>query len=158
MMTDRQYKRIYRLFDGVTPLNADCGKICGKNCCKGDSRTGMLLFPNEETALNVIEENGVRLAVCGGVCDRNERPLSCRIFPFFPVFENGRVKAVTDLRGINVCPMVSHRNEIRFSRRFLRHIRIVGKILYRDPECAEFMNRISEEIEEIKRINEMFGK
>ena len=148
------YDKVYRLLDGVTPLKADCGQLCGKNCCKGDSRTGMLLFPGEETTLNVIEENGRRLAVCGGKCERHDRPLSCMMFPFFPVEDNG-IKIVPDYRGINVCPMIAHSDEIRFSRQFMRRLRAAGKILYSDPECAEFMKEISEEIEDAKAINEM---
>lgn len=151
------YDRAYRLLDGVTPLSADCGQLCGKSCCKGDSRTGMLLFPGEKTTLSVIEENGRRLAVCGGECSRHERPLSCMMFPFFPVDDNG-IKIVVDYRGINVCPMVAHSGEIRFSKKFIRHLRIAGKILYSDAECAEFMNEIAEEIEDAKKINELFLK
>ncbi len=152
------YDRVYRLLDGVTPLSADCGQLCGKNCCKGDSRTGMLLFPKEETNLDVIEENGRRLAVCGGKCSRHDRPLSCMIFPFFPVEENGRIKVIADYRGINICPMIAHIDEIRFSKRFMRHLRTAGKILYSDSECAEFMREIAAEIEDAKNINELFMK
>lgn len=80
----RIYQKAFRLLRYATPLRTDCGVLCGARCCKGDDETGMLLFPGEPTALRVIETEGRRLAVCGGVCDRNERPLSCRIFPFFP--------------------------------------------------------------------------
>ena len=149
------YDRVYRLLENVTPLSADCGQLCGKNCCKGDGRTGMLLFPNEKTTLKVIEENGRRLAVCNGECSRSDRPLSCMIFPFFPVENKGRIKIVVDRRGINVCPMVAHCDEIRFSRRFMRHMRTAGKILYSDPECAAFMKEIAEEIEDAEKINEL---
>ena len=151
------YKKVYKLLDGVTPLSADCGKLCDKNCCKGDSRTGMLLFPNEETPFKVIEENGRRLAVCSGTCSRSDRPLSCMMFPFFPV-EDGGIKIVADYRGINVCPMVSHCDEIRFSKRFMRRMKKAGKILYSDPECAAFMKEIAEEIEDAKQINEFLLK
>lgn len=152
------YERVYRLLDSVTPLSADCGQLCGKNCCKGDSRTGMLLFPNEKTSLEVIEKDGRRLAVCGGKCSRHNRPLSCMIFPFFPVENDGNISITIDYRGINVCPMVAHCDEIRFSRKFMRHLRVAGKILYSDPECAEFMKEISDDIEDAKRINEIFLK
>lgn len=152
------YDRVYRLLDGVTPLCADCGQLCGKNCCKGDSRTGMLLFPDEKTTLDVIEENGRRLAVCGGECSRHDRPLSCMIFPFFPTEDNGKIKIVVDFRGINVCPMVAHCDEIRFSRKFMRHLRVAGRILYSDPKCAEFMREIAAEIEDAKKINELIMK
>lgn len=152
------YEKVYRLLDGVTPLSADCGQLCGKSCCKGDGRTGMLLFPDEKTELKIIEENGRRLAVCDGECSRSDRPLSCMMFPFFPVENNGGIKITVDTRGINVCPMVAHSKEIRFSRRFMRHMRAAGKILYSDPECAAFMREIAEEIEDAEKINELLMK
>jgi len=149
------YTEAFRILGDFTPINGDCGELCGKNCCKGDRSTGMLLFPGESTTLEVISENGGRLAVCRGTCDRNERPLSCRIFPFFPVIVNGRVRAVPDYRGINICPMIAHRDEIKFSRRFLRRVERVGELLLTDPDCAGFIKEIAEEIDDAKNINEL---
>lgn len=149
------YERIYKILGDATPLGRDCGALCGKNCCKGDERTGMLLFPGEQTSLSVTENDGRRIAVCNGACNRDERPLSCRIFPFFPVEDNGRIKIIADMRGINVCPMVTHTDEIRFSRHFMRRMRKVGRVLYSDPECAAFMRETAADIDDILRINEM---
>lgn len=146
-MNERKYNRIYKMLENVTPLSADCGKVCDKSCCKGDENTGMLLFPLEETALSVKEENSLRLAVCDGCCDRSERPLSCRLFPFFPVMnESGDIEAAVDYRGYGVCPLIEHKSEVKFDRRFLRTVRRVGRILYRDEDTFPFMKQISEEI------------
>ena len=102
-----KYQKLYadanRILSDKTPLKKDCGLICGGECCKGDNETGMLLFPFEKTTLNIIEKDGVRLAVCDGSCDRNERPLSCRIFPFFPyVTPEGRIRVIPDIRGVTL--------------------------------------------------------
>ena len=155
-MNNTIFDEANRILGNFTPLKGDCGMLCGQKCCSGDERTGMLLFPNEETKLNLIEQNGRRLAICDGKCNRNERPLSCRIFPFFPVIINGKVRAVPDYRGINICPMLTHQDEIQFSRRFLRRVERVGELLYSDPECAKFMHEIAEEIEDIEKINRLF--
>lgn len=155
-MKKNLYNEVNEILGSFTPLKADCGQLCSKNCCKGDSRMGMLLFPEEETTLNVIEENGRRLAVCSGTCNRNERPLSCRIFPFFPVYQNGRIRAVHDLRGINICPLLAHSDEVKFSRRFLRRVEKAGELLYTDGDCAAFMDEVAKEIEEILEINSVF--
>lgn len=142
--------RAKNIISDFTPLSADCGLLCDKRCCKGDNATGMLLFPGEKTALPTEEKNGVRLCVCDGSCDRNERPLSCMIFPFFPyIAEDGSVSAVTDTRGINVCPMVAHEDKIRFSRIFLRRVRRVGRILSKNPDCRKFLWETSREIDKI---------
>lgn len=157
-MKNELYNEAFEILGRFTPLKADCGQLCGKRCCEGDNGTGMLLFPEEETTLNVIEKDGRRLAVCGGECSRKERPLSCRIFPFFPVYENGKIRAVPDLRGINICPLLVCIDEVKFSRRFLRRVEKIGDLLYSDADCAAFMDEIAGEIREIKKINEMFSK
>ena len=145
----RMYHRLYRLFRRVTPLKKDCGVLCSRACCQGDDRTGMLLFPHEETDLQVIEKNGLRYAVCQGVCRREDRPLSCRIFPFFPaVDENGRVYAVIDERGRFVCPLVRQCDHVKFRPAFLRRVKKAGSLLAKDQECLVFLRTISGEIAE----------
>lgn len=142
--------RAKNLLCDLTPLSADCGLLCGKACCKGDENTGMLLFPGEKTVFQVKEKDGVRLCVCDGKCSREERPLSCMIFPFFPyINKDGKIRAVPDLRGMNVCPMISHREKIRFNKVFLRRVARVGRLLKRDPECREFLWETSREIDKI---------
>ncbi len=144
----RLYKKAKNIIGDKTPLKKDCGKVCDHACCKGDSKTGMLLFPGEETTLNIIEKGDTRLAVCNGKCNRKERPLSCMIFPFFPCVTNeGRIKVTLDIRGYDVCPLVKNFNDIKFDRVFLRRVREVGRLLIEDEECKIFMEQVSREIE-----------
>lgn len=155
-----KYKNIYaeanRILGDKTPLKKDCGLICGNICCKGDSDTGMLLFPFEETTLGIKEKDGVRLAVCEGRCDRNKRPLSCRIFPFFPyVTPEGKIKVIPDIRGVNICPLVSHFNEIKFDRGFLFRVKKIGRLLYADEECRKFLIDTSREIDVLITLTEL---
>lgn len=153
MNKDRLYKKAKRIMGDRTPLKKDCGLICGGACCKGDDRTGMLLFPGECTDLAVTEEGGVRLAVCDGSCDREKRPLSCMIFPFFPyVSEEGRIKVIPDIRGYNVCPLVREYRDVRFDRAFLRRVKLVGRLLCEDEECKAFLLDTSREIDAILNI------
>ena len=133
----------------LTPLKADCGKLCGGACCKGDENTGMRLFPFEESELPVKAlDNGVRLVVCEGKCDRTKRPLACRIFPFFPtVDERGKVFIESDFRGARLCPLITHSDEIIFDKRFFKALRKAGKILAKDDTCLEFLREATEEID-----------
>ncbi len=149
----KTYKRLYRLFDRATPLPVDCGAVCGKACCAGDEKTGMLLFPGEETSLPVFESEAGRVAVCGRTCRRSERPLACRIFPFLPLpDENGRIRAVPDARAVPVCPLARLARDVRFSRRFLRRVKKAGRILMRDPECAAFLQKLGDEQNELRTL------
>ena len=147
-MTQRDYEKLYAFLGALTPLKQDCGQLCAGACCKGDDHTGMLLFPGEETTLQVIERDEKRIAVCDGTCDRDLRPLSCRIFPFFPIKnEKGRIEIAFDYRAYFVCPMIKYQDEIAFDKRFIHRLKHIGKVLYNDPACAAFMDEIATAIE-----------
>ena len=143
------YDKIFRILGDLTPLNVDCGLLCGGACCKGDQNTGMILFPNEDTTLDVkITEYGEKLAVCDGSCNRKERPLSCRIFPFFPTIdEKGRIFVEKDYRGARLCPLIEHSEEIVFNPKFFKALKKVGKILAKDDACRNFLYKQTEEID-----------
>ena len=145
----RLYAKIFKIMGDLTPLRADCGQLCGGACCKGNDDTGMRLFPHEESELTVkTGEDGGRLAVCNGTCDREKRPLSCRIFPFFPTIdEKGRIFVEIDHRAGRLCPLLMHSEEIAFDPRFFRAVKRVGKVLSKDAECRAFLEQITEEID-----------
>lgn len=149
------YKKANKILGDKTPLKKDCGTICSGACCKGDEGTGMLLFPFEKTDFNVVEKDGVRLCVCEGKCDRRNRPLSCRIFPFFPyVTPQGKVIVVPDTRGRNICPLVSNYDRVKFDRSFLYRLRRLGEFLCTDEQCRIFLSDISREIDFINSLTE----
>ena len=143
------YNKIFKTLGNLTPLKVDCGQLCGGACCKGDSSTGMRLFPHEKSNLNIITtDEGIRLAICNGNCDREKRPLACRIFPFFPtVDDKNRVYVELDYRAANLCPMIEHCDEIIFDKQFLSAVKKVGKILVKDEKCKAFLKQSTDEID-----------
>ena len=143
------YADIFAVLGELTPLRADCGVLCGGACCKGDDDVGMRLFPHEDSPLSVKElENGVRLAVCDGTCDRDTRPLACRIFPFFPTIdERGKIFVEVDTRASRLCPLLSHSDELVFDKRFFKALKKVGKKLARDPDCRAFLEETTAKID-----------
>lgn len=109
MNTAYIYLQLYRLFDEVTPVGIDCGKLCSKACCHGDD-SGMFLFPGEKEVYSLLNPGWITIektnftyeydgktyttpiALCKGTCDRYQRPLSCRIFPLTPYLnEQGKI-------------------------------------------------------------------
>ncbi len=150
------YESAFRILGDLTPLKKDCGMLCGAACCKGDKSTGMRLFPNEETPFNVIEGDGVRLCVCTGICDRDTRPLSCRIFPLFPVIlGNGRISAEIDTRALRLCPLAENSEIIKFDKEFISAVRRVGRLLYSDPQCRKLLEDTTLEI---RQYGNLLGK
>ena len=153
----------YSLLRNVTPLSFDCGKICNGKCCKGDNKTGMVLFPGEEKILdkniNVInDDEGFKIAVCGGVCNRNYRPLSCRIYPLFPVIknENGREYIQVEIDPRADCPLCL--GEYEFKKNFIKAVKRVGKYLLLNEETADTYRKLSAEIEDINKLRELLFK
>ena len=66
-ITKNTFKAIYRLLDKVSPLDQDCGQLCGAACCtcgsetdspdsKGGDDFGIYLLPGEEKMFSRKEE------------------------------------------------------------------------------------------------------
>ena len=153
------YKNLYNtaaeILGDLTPLYRDCGKLCDGACCKGDENIGMRLFPHEESVLNKKPlENGNTLVVCGGSCERHFRPLSCKIFPFFPIIhDDGHISAEIDARAINLCPLVENCDLVKFNKDFIVAVRRVGRLLAQTQEIKEFLLENKAEIETYKKLH-----
>ena len=144
----------------VTPLKQDCGRVCGARCCRPleGEETGMLLFPGEAEAYAGKAGFEVRktargdLLICSGTCDREDRPLSCRLFPLLPVIgDDGKVRAVTDLRAKAVCPL-ARQGKSAVDPDFAEAVREAGEILAAEDEQAVFLDMLEEEQSELKEL------
>jgi len=150
---------------GTTPMMRDCGRICDSACCRSPEgeETGMLLFPGEDEAYIgkegwIIRETATGpLVICPGNCERDERPLACRLFPLLPVADrNGEFRAVTDLRAKAVCPL-ARQGKSAMNPAFIEAVKEVGALLAEDKEQAFFLKRLAEEQEELKRLRRALG-
>ena len=144
----------------VTPLKRDCGRVCGARCCRPleGEETGMLLFPGEAEAYAGKAGFEVRktargdLLICSGTCDREDRPLSCRLFPLLPVIgDDGKVRAVTDLRAKAVCPL-ARQGKSAMDPAFADAVCEAGEILAAEDEQAVFLDMLEEEQSELKEL------
>ncbi len=159
MTTEKIIKKVHKILQNVTPLKSDCGKICGGECCKGDADTGMLLFPGEENFLENIDDFTIKsdnanrkILICNGCCNRNHRPISCRIFPLFPMLIDGKIYVIDDPRAKGICPLLY--DEIKLNKAFERKVGKAGKLLVKNNETSEFLQLISDEICEILAITQ----
>ena len=122
----------------------------------------MLLFPGEEEAYRGKADWTLRgtaagtIAICSGSCERDERPLACRIFPLLPVIRDGTIKIAADQRARAVCPLL--RQGIRGTDPAFRDaVREAGRILAEDPEQREFLEMLTAEQDELKALREKLG-
>ena len=143
----------------VTPLRHDCGRNCGAACCQSDEdgQGGMLLFPGEERlydplpqGFSITEEKSVvpdgKLLTCDGFCARDQRPLSCRLFPLLPTEKGCRL----DRRAWAVCPLMAY-GKAGLNPDFVAAVKEAGKILYACPEHAAFLSALHEYNERLKQ-------
>ncbi|MCR5484917.1 MAG: hypothetical protein K6F09_04925 [Clostridiales bacterium] len=155
---DKRILYAYKILDRAVPYSFDCGRLCKKRCCSGDDDTGMILFSGEEKLFENDKDfkikttgDGKKLLVCRGICDRKKRPLSCRIYPFFPMLSDRHgkpvVKVVYDLRGYSSCPAV--RNKIKPDPRFVSAVRRAAKVLCGDEKNKEIIIETDETIKDI---------
>ena len=148
----------------VTPLKKDCGRVCGARCCRPleGEETGMLLFPGEAEAYADSEGWVVRhaaqgdIVVCPGTCDREERPLSCRLFPLLPLIgDDGAIRVVTDLRARAVCPL-ARQGKSALDPEFIDAVREAGELLAQSEEQALFLDVLEAEQEELRELRKKF--
>ena len=139
------------LLRDVTPLLSDCGRVCGGACCQSDEdgQGGMLLFPGEEQLYEGrlpagwrLEKDdrvlpGAWLLICDGTCKREDRPLSCRLFPLLPTPRGCRM----DRRAWAVCPLMESGKK-GLHPRFVQAVAEAGRALYACPEHEKFLSAL----------------
>ncbi len=148
----------------VTPLKTDCGRLCGGACCQPSTEEtqGMLLFPGEEafyeglTGYRMVDCAAGRLLVCTGRCRREERPLSCRMFPLLPLVREDGIRVAMDRRGRSVCPL-THQGKAALNPAFVEAVGACGRILMTDDTQAAFLRKLTCEQDEWKRLAQALG-
>lgn len=159
------YEKLYKIIGYVTPLEIDCGKLCNGACCEvTDEITGMYLFPYENVMYADMPEWGklydidftydggksVDLFTCTGQCEREKRPLSCRIFPLTPyAHRDEELKIVMDTRGKGMCPLATAMKISDLSPRFVEKVTEAMELCMHVKETREFIYALTEELDKI---------
>lgn len=153
------YRHIYSILNNVTPLPYDCGKLCKGACCQDNEvGTGMYLYPCEIRMFNSFADwaeielsdftykyGNVHILSCKGKCNRDERPLACRIFPLVPYEKDGVVQVIMDPRAFSLCPVA---RSMKVSNEFKDAVFRVTNILKKTKEGREFIKEQSRLIDE----------
>ena len=123
---------------------------------------GMLLFPGEEEAYEGKADWRIRqtaqgnMVICSGICERDERPLSCRLFPLLPLIgDDGKIRIIPDQRAKPVCPLARQGKEA-LDPAFIEAVREAGELLAEHEEQAVFLDMLEEEQEELKELRKKF--
>ena len=143
-------ERAYAAIGARTPMKADCGALCSAACCQpdADGQGGVHLFPTEAASLRnrpwverIVPGSFAPIMMCAGACERNARPLGCRIFPLTPVRgKNGRWTVRLDARARAMCPLVSS-GIGGLDPDFVKAVRDALRIVAEDPDGDAFLER-----------------
>lgn len=152
------------LLDELTPLQADCGRLCAGRCCQpmeGEC-TGMLLFPGEDAYYDGLPGYRVQptssglLLTCPGRCQRADRPLSCRLFPLLPMLREDGIRVATDLRAKPVCPL-ARQGRSGLYQPFVEAVRACGQLLAQDESQRAFLARLTAQQDDLRALRRRFG-
>ncbi len=158
-ITKRQWKAIYRLLNRVSPINADCGILCGSACCTvsgdySDEMMGIYLYPGEEKihdsdcgwltwTVEKAEDYDFPDSWSGNIyfvrcktppfCPRNMRPFQCRTFPLAPhITEEGVLTLIYNDETLPYrCPLIDEKTPLNDD--FIKATYTVWSHLIRDP-------------------------
>ncbi len=168
----RRLRAARALLDAATPLNTDCGRVCGAACCQPDEsgENGMLLLPFEERLYRHVSQEafprrivpddtvlkGGKRLICEGVCPRALRPFACRIFPLrLKVTGDGddtRIQAELDPRARAVCPLLERGGLRAMSADFVAAAERAGELLLPDVYMLEWLENEQRLVEEMTRL------
>ena len=156
------YKSMYKLYGDTTPLLVDCGKLCGAACCESsdEEETGMYLFPGEEKLFEnnpdfkIVRsefqygEDYANIVICKGFCNRNLRPLSCRIFPVIPYIQNSKSELIFDPRAKTICPLVELKDFSHLDKNFIKKTNSVINLLMKFEKSRLFLEGLTDIIDD----------
>jgi hypothetical protein len=171
------YQIAYNCLSKSTPLRTDCGRLCNRACCgdihpdgTGGDALGMYLFPGEEVMLReasflniepvrftLNNHRKILLATCQGECNREYRPLACRIFPLIPYLTAKDILTVKiDPRAAPICPLAVNLDRAKLHPDFVENVRKACHMLINDPEIKEYIADLSKIIDEYFKLTGLF--
>lgn len=167
----RTIQKIYQRLDEVTPVDFDCGKLCGEVCCVYDAdethteELVLNLLPGEELMyedspdfeLYYMDSSEIRyphswkdniyLVKCKNPprCDRSIRPIQCRTFPLVPhISKNGEFHLVLDETEFPYeCPII--RDHIKLNENFINVTYEIWKMLISNPLVYDLVDMDSKD-------------
>lgn len=162
-----------RLLADETPLESDCGALCGHRCCMDfdpEHETGVYLIPGElglydgsedwlkwkfhatavyEFAPSWEHHSQIPFMICQKLCQREKRPLDCRTYPLVPFLcEDGSLEMRYAPWAKGVCPLADGYELEQLRPAFRLAARQAWELLIQDPEMLDHVRWQTEQIKE----------
>lgn len=175
-ITKEMIEKIHEKLNKVSPVDYDCGKLCGEICCVYDSESYanddliLYLLPGEELIyenneyfelkhFNINEinyphswKNGVYTVKCKKPphCIRDIRPIQCRTFPLIPHIskDNHFYLIFDDSQYPYRCPLIS--DDIKLNDDFIDETYKVWRLLLKNHLVYDLVDMDSRKRENSK--------
>ena len=164
ILSRKDYQYLYHLTAASTPLQEDCGALCGRACCQPGKNNdlGIYLFPGEEILFNQKESwliwetqdpieqlfptswpTPVYFVRCTGSCPREARPLACRFYPLAPHLQrDGSLHLIYEtLDTPYVCPLIT--KDLPLQNKFIQTVTTAWQVMLQDPRIRDFVEEES---------------
>ena len=172
-MADRELiEAARRILADVTPLNFDCGTLCGHKCCTDrssdpDVELGVYLIPGELPLFDGSEDwinwtfhstldydfapswqhhGQVPFMVCHKLCSREKRPFECRTYPLQPFLHaDGRLQMRYAPWAESFCPLTEQYKVEELRPEFVAAAQRAWSVLLPDPEMKDHIKWLTEQ-------------
>lgn len=154
-----------------TPLDFDCGTLCGHKCCKDFApNVGVYLIPGELDFFDGTEDwakwrfhktkdfdfapswshhKKIAFLQCAGLCDRDreKRPFECRTYPLLPfLHDDGTVEMRYSPWAQGVCPLTERYGVDQLRPEFVAAAKEAWLVLMEDPEMLGHVRWVTEQL------------
>lgn len=153
-----------RILADVTPLDFDCGTLCGHKCCTAEStdpdlELGVYLIPGElplfdgsedwikwqfhsvkdyDFAPSWEKQGQIPFMVCHKLCQREKRPFECRTYPLAPYLHpDGRLEMRYAHWAVGFCPLTETYKLEELNPAFVAAAHRAWSVLLQDPEMRD---------------------
>lgn len=162
-----------RILADVTPLEFDCGTLCGNLCCKDHAPdVGVYLIPGELPLFDGTEEwatfdfhstmgydfapswkhhRQIPFLKCTGLCagEREKRPFECRTYPLLPYRRaDGDLEMRFSPWAGGVCPLTERYRVEELRPEFVEAARQAWTLLQQDPEMLDHVQWLTRQLKD----------
>jgi hypothetical protein len=160
-----------RILAEVTPLDFDCGTLCGHKCCtdyRTDVNVGVYLIPGElalydgtedwftwqfhstaeyEFAPSWEKHGSIPFMMCQKLCQREKRPFECRTYPLVPYLHpDGQLELRYAPWAEGVCPLVERYQIAALRPDFVQAVHRAWTVLLQDPEMLDHVRWLTAQL------------
>ena len=93
-----------------------------------------------------------KIVVCNGVCKRDERPLSCRIFPVIPYIKDGKFEVIFDPRAKSICPLCKLPDFSQLDKSFIKKVENTTSLLLKFRQTSLFLERLTDILDDYMKL------